>query len=134
MFRSRTPAAALQPIQRIMESIIEVRSTARRQHKKKRTAKGIYNSPPDRREKGEPANFLPTLDINIQLRLKSLNQSAHVVVKRCKPHINPVPERQFFEFLGQLAYIRNRGAIHQNRNNRDIALKGHSNLNSDEYI
>ena len=77
---------------------------------------------------------MPTLDINIQLRLKSLNQSAHVVVKRCKPHINPVPERQFFEFLGQLAYIRNRSAIHQNRNNRDIALKGRSNLDSDEII
>ena len=77
---------------------------------------------------------MPTLDIDIQLRLKSLNQSAYVVVKRCKTHINPIPERQFFEFLGQLAYIRNPGTIQQDWDNRNIALKGRSNLDLDEII
>jgi len=77
---------------------------------------------------------LPTLYIDIQLRLKPMNQSAYVVVKRCKTHINPIPERKFFEFLGQLARIRNPGAVHQDWDHRDIALKGRFDLDSDEIV
>jgi len=63
-----------------------------------------------------------------------MNQSAYVFVKRCKTHFNAIPERKFFEFLGQLACIRNPGAIHQDWDHRDIALKRRSNLDSNEIV
>src|SRR5262249_55998543 len=82
----------------------------------------------NRTEKDEPANFVPTPYIDIQLRLKSMNQSAYVVVERCETNINPIPEGQFFESFRQLVCTRNPGAVHQDWDHRDISLNRRFNL------